>query len=158
MFIYPEIFVLLIFSGALYDAVMYGVTASLSVIFKKVYPSLNETEIGLCFIPMGLGVLVGSLLSGRALDSQYRKTRDDESGKPELIRRSTSMPKRLRRAHHSRSRRRGCKFCRGLYSSALPVLSVMAGHSSQESLLRFPLSCNLSVRSLSLNCATRRCT
>ena len=76
MFVYPEIFVLLIYNGTLY-AVMYGVTASLSVIFKKVYPYLNQTEIGLCFIPMGLGMLVGSLLSGRALDSQYRKIRDD---------------------------------------------------------------------------------
>ncbi len=76
MFAYPEIFVLLIFNGTLY-AVMYGVTASLSVIFEKVYPYLNQTEIGLCFIPMGLGMLVGSLLSGRAIDSYYRKIRDD---------------------------------------------------------------------------------
>ena len=76
MFVYPEIFVLLIYNGTLY-AVMYGVTASLSVIFKKVYSYLNQTYIGLCFIPMGLGMLAGSLLSGRALDSQYRKIRDD---------------------------------------------------------------------------------
>jgi hypothetical protein len=76
MFTYPEIFVLLIFNGTIY-AVMYGVTASLSVIFEEVYPYLNQTEIGLCFIPMGLGMFVCSLLSGRVLDSYYRKIRDD---------------------------------------------------------------------------------
>jgi hypothetical protein len=76
MFAYPEIFVVLIFNGTLY-AVMYGVTASLTIIFEKVYPYLNEAEIGLCFIPMGLGLLVGSLFSGRAMDSYYRKIKDD---------------------------------------------------------------------------------
>jgi hypothetical protein len=76
MFAYPEIIILLIFNGTLY-AVMYGVTASLSVIFEKVYPYLNQTVIGLCFLATGLGMLVGSLLSGRVLDSSYRKIRDD---------------------------------------------------------------------------------
>ena len=76
MFAHPEIFVLLIFNGTLY-AVMYGVTASLSVIFEKVYPNLNQTEIGLCFIPIGLGMLIGSLLSGRVMDTYYKKIRDD---------------------------------------------------------------------------------
>ena len=101
MFAYPEIFVVLIFNGTLY-AVMYGVTASLSVIFEKVYPYLNQTEIGLCFIPMGLGMLFGSLLSGRAMDSYYRKIRDDlirqartDSEKhvdPEAIEKDPSFP------------------------------------------------------------------
>jgi hypothetical protein len=76
MFAYPEIFVLLIFNGTIY-AVMYSITASLAVIFEKVYPYLNQTEIGLCFIPMGLGMFVCSLLSGRVLDSYYRKIRDE---------------------------------------------------------------------------------
>ena len=76
MFSHPEIFVLLIFNGTLY-AVMYGVTVSLSVIFEKVYPNLNQTEIGLCFIPIGLGMLIGSLLSGRVMDTYYKKIRDD---------------------------------------------------------------------------------
>ena len=101
MFTYPEILVVLIFNGTLY-AVMYGVIASLSVIFEKVYPYLNQTEIGLCFIPMGLGMLVGSLLSGRTLDSYYRKIRDDlirqsrtDSEKhvdPEAIEKDPSFP------------------------------------------------------------------
>jgi hypothetical protein len=76
IFAYPEVLVLLIFNGTLY-AVMYGVTAGLSIIFERVYPYLNEAKIGLCFIPMGLGLLVGSLFSGRAMDSCYRKIKED---------------------------------------------------------------------------------
>ena len=101
MFAYPEIFVVLIFNGTLY-AVMYGVIASLSVIFEKVYPYLSQTEIGLCFIPIGLGMLVGSLFSGRAMDSYYRKIKDDlihqaraDSEKhvdPEAIEKDASFP------------------------------------------------------------------
>jgi len=56
---------------------MYGVTASLSVIFEKVYPHLNQTDVGLCFLAMGGGMLVGSLFSGRFMDAYYRKIRDD---------------------------------------------------------------------------------
>jgi hypothetical protein len=101
MFAYPEIFVILIFNGIL-NAVMYGVTSTLSVIFEEVYPYLDQTEIGLCFIPMGLGTLVGSLFSGRVMNSYYRKIRDDlirqtrtDSEKhvdPEAIEKDPSFP------------------------------------------------------------------
>ena len=76
MLTYPEIFVLLFFNGTIY-AVMYGVTASLSISFERVYPYLNQTDIGLCFLAMGGGMLVGSLFSGRFMDAYYRKIRDD---------------------------------------------------------------------------------
>jgi hypothetical protein len=76
MFTYPEITVLLLFNGTLY-AVFYGVTASLSVIFEKVYPYLSQTDIGLCFLALGGGMLIGSLFSGKVMDAYYRKIRDD---------------------------------------------------------------------------------
>ena len=76
MFTYPDIFVILVFNGTYY-AVMYGVTASLSVIFAEVYPHLTEAELGLCFLPLGGGMIVGSLVSGKLADSYYRKIRDD---------------------------------------------------------------------------------
>ena len=76
MFTYPDIFVLLIFNGTYY-AVMYGVTTSLSVIFADIYPHLTEAEIGLCFLPMGGGMIVGSWASGKLSDYYYRKIRDD---------------------------------------------------------------------------------
>ena len=76
MFIYPEVYVLLFFNGTIY-AVMYGVTARLSVSFERVYPYLSQTDIGLCFLAMGGGLLVGSVFSGRFMDAYYRKIRDD---------------------------------------------------------------------------------
>jgi len=76
MFAYPDVFVLLIFNGTYY-AVMYGVTASLSVVFEDVYPYLTEADVGLCFLAIGGGMLIGTWLSGKFTDSYYRKIRDD---------------------------------------------------------------------------------
>ena len=87
MFAYPDIFVLLIFNGTYY-AVMYGVTASLSVVFEDVYPYLTEADVGLCFLAIGGGMLIGTWLSGRLTDSYYRKVRDD------LIRQALSNSER----------------------------------------------------------------
>ena len=87
MFTYPEVTIILIFNGVLY-AVLYGVTASLSVIFEKVYPYLSQTDIGLCFLSTGGGMLIGSLFSGRVMDTYYLKIRDD------LIRKSQTDPEK----------------------------------------------------------------
>lgn len=76
MFAYPDVLVLLIFNGTYY-AVMYGVTASLSVVFEDVYPYLTEAAVGLCFLAIGGGMLIGTWLSGKLTDSYYRKIRDD---------------------------------------------------------------------------------
>ena len=75
MFASPDVIVLLIFTGTFY-AVMYGVTASLSVGFEDVYPYLTEADVGLCFLGIGR-MLIGTWVSGRLTDSYYRKIRDD---------------------------------------------------------------------------------
>ena len=76
MFVYPDVLILLIFNGTCY-AVMYGVTAILSVVFEDVYAYLTLTDVGLCFMAPGGGLLIGSWLSGKLTDSYYRKVRDD---------------------------------------------------------------------------------
>jgi hypothetical protein len=76
MFTYPDVFILLVFNGTYY-AVMYGVTASLATIFSRVYPYLNQTDLGLCFLAMGGGMFAGTVFSGKLMDSHYRKVRDD---------------------------------------------------------------------------------
>jgi len=75
MFVYPDVCVLLLFNGTCY-AVMYGVTASLSVIFAKIYPYLTQTDLGLCFLPIGGGMFIGTSISGKLLDAWYRRIRD----------------------------------------------------------------------------------
>ncbi|KAI9507806.1 MFS general substrate transporter [Russula earlei] len=76
MFAYPDVFVLLLFNGTYY-AVMYGVTASSSVVFENLYPYLTQTDLGLCFLPIGGGMVLGTWASGRFLDACYQKTMDD---------------------------------------------------------------------------------
>lgn len=75
LFFYPEVTLLLFFNGVVY-AVFYGVTASISTLFQEVYPFLSETDVGLCFLAIGGGMLVGTLVNGKILDREYRVVRD----------------------------------------------------------------------------------
>jgi MFS family permease len=68
---YPDIFLILFYNGIVL-AVFYGVTATTSVLFQKSYPFLSETDIGLCYLAIGGGMVIGSLLSGRLLDRDYQ--------------------------------------------------------------------------------------
>ncbi|KAJ7140907.1 MFS general substrate transporter [Mycena epipterygia] len=70
----PDILILLGFNG-LICSVFYGVTASISTIFHTAYPSLNQTQLGLCFLAIGGGMLFGSATSGKILDWDYARVR-----------------------------------------------------------------------------------
>lgn len=74
LFTYPDVITILVLNGVIY-AVFYGVTASLSSLFKTDYPFLSETDIGLCFLSVGSGMVVGSSITGKLLDRDYRITR-----------------------------------------------------------------------------------
>jgi hypothetical protein len=75
LFLYPDISILLVLNGIIY-AILYGVTASISVLFQSAYPFLTETDIGLCFLGMGGGMLLATLTNGRLLDREYRIVRE----------------------------------------------------------------------------------
>jgi hypothetical protein len=81
MLFYPDVFLLLFYNGIVYSA-YYGVTASLSVVFQKSYPFLSETDVGLCFLAIGGGMIVGSVFTGKFLDRDY------QSIKNQIIRRA----------------------------------------------------------------------
>ncbi|CAI6329105.1 unnamed protein product [Periconia digitata] len=70
LFTYPDVLVLLSFTGIVY-AVNYTVTATISSSFKEIYPHLSETVLGLCYLPTGAGMIIGSTLTGKLLDWQY---------------------------------------------------------------------------------------
>ncbi|KAJ6594680.1 MFS general substrate transporter [Mycena capillaripes] len=70
----PDIVILLFFNG-LICAVFYGVNASISTIFHQTYPSLSQTQIGLCFLAIGGGMLIGSATSGKILDWDYQRVK-----------------------------------------------------------------------------------
>ncbi|KAJ7162202.1 hypothetical protein C8R46DRAFT_1222345 [Mycena filopes] len=65
---------LLLINAVVY-AVVYGVTASISSLFHDTYPWLSETKLGLCFLTVGGGMILGSLFCGKLLDWDYQRVR-----------------------------------------------------------------------------------
>ncbi|KAH7355945.1 major facilitator superfamily domain-containing protein [Pyrenochaeta sp. MPI-SDFR-AT-0127] len=72
LFTYPDVIVLLTFTGIVY-AVFYTVTATISSSFARVYPDLSETVLGLCYLPVGAGMIIGSTMTGKMLDWEYAR-------------------------------------------------------------------------------------
>ncbi|KAF7979401.1 hypothetical protein HWV62_42510 [Athelia sp. TMB] len=70
LFTYPDVMVILVFNGIVYS-VFYGVTATISVLFQQAYPYLSESDIGLCFLAIGGGMIMGSAVVGKLLDRDY---------------------------------------------------------------------------------------
>lgn len=52
----------------------YAVTAGIPALFHRIY-DLDDLEIGLCFIPAGLGSLLSATANGVLVDWNYRRTR-----------------------------------------------------------------------------------
>ncbi|KGO76012.1 Major facilitator superfamily domain, general substrate transporter [Penicillium italicum] len=52
----------------------YAVTAGIPALFHRIY-DLDDLEIGLCFIPAGLGSLFSATANGVLVDWNYRRTR-----------------------------------------------------------------------------------
>ncbi|KZS92540.1 MFS general substrate transporter [Sistotremastrum niveocremeum HHB9708] len=71
LFLYPDVLLILTFNSVVY-AVFYGVTTTVSVLFKETYPFLTDTDIGICFMAGGSGAVFGSWLNGRMLDRDYK--------------------------------------------------------------------------------------
>lgn len=62
-------------------ALFVCIQASTSLLFQVSYPSLTQVEIGLCFLPMGSGMVLSSLVTGRLLDYKYRTDRAKWEGR-----------------------------------------------------------------------------
>lgn len=72
LFLNPSVSLALVFTAIIY-AVWYCVTATISSAFAVKYPFLSETDIGLCYLPIGSGMLISSAVHGRVLDAEYRR-------------------------------------------------------------------------------------
>jgi hypothetical protein len=66
---------LLLALNAIVFAVFYGINASISSLFSAAYPFLDETKIGLCYLAVGGGMAMSSLIIGRVLDWEYQTFR-----------------------------------------------------------------------------------
>ncbi|KNG89189.1 putative MFS transporter [Aspergillus nomiae NRRL 13137] len=63
---------LILLSNAILFAGFYDVSASIPSNYEDLY-DLNDLQIGLCYIPFGLGATIASILSGKLLDYNYRR-------------------------------------------------------------------------------------
>lgn len=82
LFTYPDVVIALVFTGVIYS-VNYSIMATISSAFSDVYPWLSETLLGICYLPTGLGMIVGTQVTGRLLDGEYaRVKRSHPEGQP----------------------------------------------------------------------------
>jgi MFS family permease len=66
-----DVFVSMLYGGIIYT-VWSMITSSTASLFKEEY-NLNEVLIGLCFLPNGLGCVLGSFITGRVMDGDYKR-------------------------------------------------------------------------------------
>ena len=74
LFLHPDILLLLTLN-AITNAVSYGVNISISTLFSAAYPFLDETKLGLCYLAIGGGMIIGSSIIGYVLDWEYQTFR-----------------------------------------------------------------------------------
>lgn len=75
IFTYPDIVTLLAFN-AIVSGILYSILTPLSSLFEQRYPHLSQTSIGLCFLAIGGGMIIGTAFTGKLLDRRYRATKD----------------------------------------------------------------------------------
>ncbi|KAI9839155.1 MAG: hypothetical protein M1819_003148 [Sarea resinae] len=67
----PDVAMLLAFNSVVYTA-FYDITSSTPYLFQEIY-GLDEVQIGLCYLPFGVGSFLAPLINGRLLDWNYRR-------------------------------------------------------------------------------------
>ncbi|KAH6710702.1 major facilitator superfamily domain-containing protein [Leptodontidium sp. MPI-SDFR-AT-0119] len=75
LFMHVDVTITLLFTGIVY-AVNYTITASMASAFAATYPYLSETSLGVCYLSTGGGMLVGSTITGKLLDREYRVVKE----------------------------------------------------------------------------------
>lgn len=69
---------LLLFYNSLVYTAFYDVIASAPYLFEEIY-GFNDLQIGLAFIPFGIGALIAPITSGRLMDWNYRRVAANEN-------------------------------------------------------------------------------
>lgn len=71
-----DIFVLLSWGAVIYS-LWSMVTSSTTTALLVTFPELNEWQVGLCFLPNGVGCVLGSICTGKLLDKTFKKIEAD---------------------------------------------------------------------------------
>lgn len=72
----PDVFLILWLNGLAF-LLFYCFMTSMTKQFSIRYPFLSELEIGLCFLAMGGGTIIGGFVKGKLLDMDYRRISRD---------------------------------------------------------------------------------
>jgi hypothetical protein len=64
---------LVLFMASIFYATYYCVQTSIPVIYESVY-SFNALQVGLAYLPGGVGVIIGASCTGRLMDHNYKIT------------------------------------------------------------------------------------
>jgi MFS family permease len=67
---------LVLFLSSIFYATYYCIQASIPVIFASIY-SFNALQVGLAYLPGGLGCIAGATFTGRLMDHNYRVTAEE---------------------------------------------------------------------------------
>jgi MFS family permease len=62
----------ILFFNALVYTAFYDVMASMPHLFQEVY-NFNDLQIGLCYIPLGIGCAIASFTNGKMMDYNYKR-------------------------------------------------------------------------------------
>ncbi|KJR81588.1 major facilitator superfamily [Sporothrix schenckii 1099-18] len=94
IFLYPDISMTLFFTGVVYS-INYTVTATISSSFATIYPFLDETSIGLCYLATGGGMIFGSTTTGKFLDWDFARVK--KTFPPESLANPADFPREYAR-------------------------------------------------------------
>lgn len=59
--------------GALVYTTWSMVTSSTTTVLLKTFPDLTQWQVGLCFLPNGIGCIVGSVCTGQLMDRAFKR-------------------------------------------------------------------------------------
>ncbi|KAJ7696163.1 major facilitator superfamily domain-containing protein, partial [Mycena metata] len=80
LFTHPTVFFLSLYMAFLYG-LFYIFLMTMSLVFKGVY-GFNVGEVGLSFLGLSAGMLIGNVLTGLVSDRQYEKAKEAHHGTP----------------------------------------------------------------------------
>lgn len=71
-FLQPELAMILFYYGVI-AGVMYAIMVSIPNLYASIY-GLNELQVGLCYIPLGVGCVLGAFSNGHLMDKRFKAT------------------------------------------------------------------------------------
>lgn len=74
LFLNPDVLVATLFTSVIFS-MQYSISGTLSNAYTSQYPFLTSANIGLCYLPNGLGLAGGTIINGKLLDVEYRRCR-----------------------------------------------------------------------------------